>query len=336
MSTKVLLSSEDSVVLKQVELANVGEDDVLLDVMSVEQVILATKDSFVAHPAYQGLFLNTENFEGNALVEKRFQQGEKLYYMHFAFVPQVPEMKFELELDQLKIVGRGRSLENPVILEQDKMFSNEIISCANLAVALKKTVELKKEEKLSICFYSMVAESPEEMRELYEKYRRLDAGERMLELAKSRAQIENRFLGFRGKEILRFHELLGNVLEEKEGMVLSSSGVSRQVCHGKQSDLWKYGISGDLPLMVVCLHAMNEVFLLQEYVRASLYFHHKKIGVDLVVIFEDAGAGESYYEDRIMEMIYKENAHFLLHQRGGIHVIRKTKQNAEDMALLMK
>ena len=77
------------------------------------------------------------------MIEKRFHNGRKMYYTNFAFVEEKPDLKFEIELDKTKIIGRGRTLQNPIIMEQDKMFSNNLTSVANTVIALKKNINIK-------------------------------------------------------------------------------------------------------------------------------------------------------------------------------------------------
>ncbi len=330
--TKYLLSSEDRTLLKEVTLYHHRESEANLDLYQMEEVILCLKDSFLSHPAYQGLFLNAQNYQQDVLMEKKFQNGKVLYYMNFVTDEQGVNANFEIELDKTKVIGRGRSMQNPIMVEQDKTLSNQIVSTVSPMVTLKKSLTLKPEEKVTFYFYSMVGDTKEEIESLYEKYHKFDAAKRMEELAISKAKIENRFLGFKGKEILKFHEILAEVLNGSKSLIPYEE--IKRKNHLSQKDLWKFGISGDVPIILFQTNQLGDAFLLQKYIRAMIYFYHKHFLIDLVILNGESNSYEQYNQDKIYELLSKENANFLLHQKGGIHVLKEASLSIEDLNLL--
>ena len=48
--------------------------------------------------------------------------------------------------------------------------------------------------------------------------------------------------------------------------------------------LWKYGISGDNPILLVKLRDNNDTYLINEVTKAKEYFDMKNITVDVVVL----------------------------------------------------
>lgn len=255
-----------------------------------------------------------------------------MFYTNFGIIEEYPEMKFEIELDKAKIIGRGRNLKNPLIANQDRMFSNNITSVANTVIALKRNIVLKEKESLVINFYSIVSESIEEIESLYEKYTKFDSAKRMFELAIGRSLIENRFLGFKGKEIINFNKILSEVINGSDSLKKYEDEISKNKL--KQSDLWKFGISGDLPIILVKIKDVNDAFILKKYVRAQEYFYHKKIKMDLVILNEEENSYEQYVNEKIFETIGAENANYLLNVNGGIHVVKEALMTNEEKYLI--
>ena len=272
--TRIAVSAEDRVELRQLEIRNTGEEDINLDVISYEEPIITDKNSDIVHPVYNSLFLRANNFNDNVMIEKRFHNGKKMYYTNFAYIEEKPEAKFEIELDKAKLIGRGRTLRNPLIIEEDKMFSNNIMSVNNTAIALKKEINLKSNEKIVINYYGIIANSEDEIKELYEKYTKFDSAKRMFELAIGRSLIENRFLGFKGKEVIKFNKILSEVINGSESLEKYEDKISSNKL--KQSDLWKFGISGDFPIMLIRINDVNDAFIVRKLVRAITYFYQKK------------------------------------------------------------
>lgn len=330
--TRIVVSSEDRVELRQLEIRNIGEEEVNLDVISYQEPIITDKNSDIVHPVYNSLFLRANNFDGNVLLEKRFHNGRKMYYTNFAIIPENPEAKFEIELDKAKIIGRGRTLQNPLIIEQDKMFSNNITSVANTVIALKKNITLKENEKIVINYYGVVGGSEEEIKSLYEKYTKFDSANRMFELAIGRSLIENRFLGFKGKEVVSYNKILAEVINGSSSLEKYEDKIIENRL--KQSDLWKFGISGDLPMILVKINDVNDSFVIKKLVRATEYFYHKKIKIDLVILNGEENSYEQYVNEKIFEVIGTENANYLLNVNGGIHVLKEALMTRDEVNLI--
>jgi cellobiose phosphorylase len=82
-------------------------------------------------------------------------------------------------------------------------------------------------------------------------------------------QIELRHLGLTVDETMRFQRLGGRLLYADARACATPSAV-RTNTRG-QAELWKYGISGDVPILLVTLHDHNELKLFRELVKAHEY-----------------------------------------------------------------
>lgn len=331
-TTRITVSTEDRAELRQLEIRNLSEEEKNLDVISYLEVVLATKDSDIVHPAYNSLFLKANEISSNVYYEKTFHNGEKIYYTNFAVIPENLDTKFEIELDKSKVVGRNRNLEKSVIIESEKMFSNDIISTPNNVIALKKNINLKAKEKIVINYYSIVAKTKENLQMLIEKYKKYDASNRMFELAIGKSLIENRFLEFKSKEVIKYNQILSEVINGSITLKKYENSIAKNRL--KQSDLWKFGISGDLKIILLRIKDVNDSYVLKQLVRASKYFYYKKINIDLVILNEEQNNYEQYVHEKIYETIAKENANYLLNIKGGIHILKENLMTKEEINLI--
>ena len=55
----------------------------------------------------------------------------------------------------------------------------------------------------------------------------------------------------------------------------------------EQSELWKYGISGDLPIILVKVKDLNDSDVIKQILKAFEFFRIKKVEVELVLIDEE-------------------------------------------------
>ena len=94
------------------------------------------------------------------------------------------------------------------------------------------------------------------------------------------------------------------------------------------SELWKYGISGDLPILLVKIKDINDIDIIKEVLSAYEFFRVKNIKVDLVILNEESESYESYVKDAIQSAIMNKNIAYLLNVPGGIFCLENIeKQN---------
>ena len=55
----------------------------------------------------------------------------------------------------------------------------------------------------------------------------------------------------------------------------------------KQSNLWKYGISGDLPIILVKIKDANDIYVAKQVLKAYEFFRSKNINIELVLLDEE-------------------------------------------------
>ena len=84
------------------------------------------------------------------------------------------------------------------------------------------------------------------------------------------------------------------------------------------SELWKYGISGDLPILLVKIKDINDIDIIKEVLSAYEFFRVKNIKVDLVILNEESESYESYVKDAIQSAIMNKNIAYLLNVPGRI------------------
>jgi cellobiose phosphorylase len=66
-----------------------------------------------------------------------------------------------------------------------------------------------------------------------------------------------------------------------------------------QSGLWGYGISGDLPIVLVRIRDADQLELIRQAIQAHTYWRLKGLAVDLVIWNED----DSVYRQDLQEKI---------------------------------
>lgn len=323
--TTVVVSTEDNLEIRKIELRNTSEKDTLINLVNYFDPILTENKADIVHPAYNKLFLSVQNFDENIIIEKRFRDGEKIFLTSFA-VSENKEITFDYETDKTEIIGRCRNIANPIIITGNKLCSNNISDNTDLGIAAKTQFILASNESVEIYFCVGLGNDLEKTKEIIKKYKTKDTLERTFEMAKSRAIIENRFYELNQKQISNYNRLLFEIISDSKTREKYIDVISKNEM--SQSELWKYGISGDLPIVLVKIKNINDVYMVRELIDAIRYFRLKNILVDLVIIDEEKD--EKYIYENMRRYIELKGISYMLDANGGIHILLKEKISEQD------
>lgn len=107
---------------------------------------------------------------------------------------------------------------------------------------------------------------------------------------------------------------------------------SNQNLNLQVSNLWQYGISGDLPILLVKIKAQEDTESLQEILKMYNYFYVNNIRIDLVILNEEKYSYQSQVKESIFNCILNENLSYLQNCKGGIFILENLSE--EEIAIL--
>lgn len=333
--TKIAISAEDNIELRSMSILNGRKEIANIDVVSYFESPLCRQEEDIAHMAFQNMFLEIEQYKDACILKRRsrLKCDDNKYCIHFAFADEKNKLKFELETDKSKIVGVGNDISNADIVYKDKVYSNDARTVLNTAISYKTNVYLNPGEKTTIHYLYCYANTKEECINIYEKYCNSEMLSRVYDLALSRSMIENRFLGYKASDISLYNDVISQVMEGSTTRKKYESNIIRNRL--RQKDLWKFGISGDIPIIMIRIKNVNETDALKQLIRFVEYANHKKISIDLVIMNEENNSYEQFVMDKIFEIINSQNENYLLNIMGGIHIVKKSQITSEEVDLLM-
>ena len=337
--TKVGISPEKNVEIRRIELKNNAIEEETLEITAQLEPALATKEADLSHPAFQNLFLTFEyNKEDGIFVIKRKdrENNSKGLYLAVAFYTQKQTIgELEYEIDKEKYQGRG-NLTLPQMVEHSRPFSQKIVSVVDPILALKRTILLKPQEEATFSLLLSVSEEKEEAIQNIKEYQKEEKIKQAFELSIAKADTEARYLRLNAKQIETYQKMLGYLIFSNPFRTKQMQNLEEKKY--LQSELWKYGISGDLPILLVKVEQSNEAEILEEILKAYEFFRLKNMAIDLVIINEEPNSYEKYTKDAIYNSILNTNlTYFQNAANGGIFVLEKNEEisNLEFYAKLI-
>jgi cyclic beta-1,2-glucan synthetase len=332
--TEVVVSPEDDVELRRVSLTNHGRAPRSVELTSYAEVVLAPGNADLAHPAFSNLFVETiaiPERDGLMCVRRPRSGSDRPHLIHVVSGRGRLGGATEYETDRARFIGRGGSVDRPIVLHGRGRLSNTTGPVLDPIVSLRQAVRIPPGGTARIAFTTGFADNEAVARQLIEKYHDRRAVARALALASTHSQIELRHLGLAIDETLRFQRLAGRLMYGDPR--LRSAAAVRTNTRG-QAELWKYGISGDLPILLVRMEDAGEVALFRDLLKAHEYLRLKGLTFDLVVLNEHASSYLQELQHTLLQMVESGPEQSWVDRPGGIFLRRADLMPAEDRTLL--
>lgn len=293
---EVALSSEDDAELRRISITNHGTRLREVEVTSYAELALARPGDDVAHPAFSKLFIETEYVrEVGALLATRRRRGAddpKIWAAHLAVVEGQASGDIQYETDRARFLGRGHTNRAPDSIAEGWPLSNTVGAVLDPVFAIRRRLQIPRGETVSVTFWTLVAETREEILDLVDRHHDNMAFSRATTLAATQAQGQLQHLGIGADEAHLFQSLASNIIYSD----ISLRAPAEILLRGGRpaSILWPFSISGDLPIIVLRIDDVRDIDIARQMLRAHDYWRLKQLAVDLVILNERAA---SYAQD---------------------------------------
>ena len=332
-TTKITILPNESVEIRRIELKNNGNIEEVIELTSAFEPVLSTGEQDYSHKVFNNLFLNYEFLEetGSILVKRkaRSKDNKDMFLLVNLYTEDETIGELQYEIDKEKFVGRG-NVKLPEAVERELPLSSKIALTTDSIIAMKKTVKILPGEKVRFNLIISVSEDKNQAIKQMKDNLNDEKIIRSMELAKAKVQAENMYLGVKGQEIEVYQKMLGYLIKHNPLKKLMLKGKFLE--KAEVSDLWKYGISGDLPILLVKIKDANDIYVVKEAIKAYEYFRVKNIDIDLVIINDEKKTYDNYVAEEIQNAILDRNIAYLQNIKGGIFVLNNLEK--DEKALL--
>lgn len=284
--TEITVSGEDNAEIRKVTLTNHGSEQVILEITSYCEVTLAPYNADVVHPTFSNLFISTEYDDSNGciLANRRPRAKGQIGPWMMATIALQGEAvgNVQYETSRLNFIGRGRSLFNPIAMDKDAPLHNTVGAVLDPIISMRRRVVLNSGESCKIAYTIAVADTKGEAIALAKKYREFQNVIRAFELAWTESQVEMKYMGIKSTQANLYQIMASRILFINEQLIQRQDYIRRIKKH--QRDLWPYGISGDLPIVLLIIRNENDLDFVRQLICAHEYWAMKGLKVDLVIL----------------------------------------------------
>ncbi len=264
------VSPEDGTVGLEIELQGL-EDGQEATLTAYLEPVLARPEDDRAHPAFQELFLQVEPIPGGLRCRRRARDGSAQKTLDFVLFGDGEEAGVQSQ--RLRFVGRGRSKDDPLqeLCEPKEIETTPLNPC--LAIS-RRLVGAKGRSLLcrGLLGVKPLSASPDIQ---------LD---RLLSFARIRARAEADAFGLGPKFLRGANRALGCLL--RPWLVGGRRAEAALASTLPLSALWRFGLSGEKPLICVFVREAAQLPLARQAVKLHAYFCDLGFPVELCLVDE--------------------------------------------------
>jgi cellobiose phosphorylase len=333
--TEIAVSAEDDAEIRRVTLVNTSRKTCRLELTSYLELALSPHRTDRAHPAFNKLFIETEWLPHcETLIARRRLRApddQPIWAAHL----MVGEASIfidstEFETDRARFLGRGRTAENPAALTGS--LTNSIGNVLDPIFSLRRRVSLRSNDRLQFALVTVMADSREAVIALAERYSEFHTCARAFETAWTHSQLEMRRLHIRPADVQTFQQLAALIIFPQAQLRPPPARLGRHT-EGQRA-LWRQGISGDLPIVVIMIAHLRDIEAVREILTAHTFWNLRGLKVDLVLVSEEPPSYDEPLTAHLRQLT-EAQAHLTgVDQPGGVYLRSATKISKEELIAL--
>ncbi len=338
---EITVTPEDPVEIRRLHLYNTGDSPRRLRLTSYGEVILTGQANDARHPAFNRLFIESETVpELNLQIFKRrprSNQEKPVFMAHMLVTEAGPAGKaaqsVRHEADRYRFTGRRRSAGDPAALQSAAYLSGASGATLDPIFALGWQVEIQPHQGCELAFLTFAGESREAMVELAGRYQRWDLLERSFRQSEISAEGWLRQKNIDAQALQGILQVLSTLIYPFKAVrapaeILSANRLS-------QAGLWRFGISGDFPILCVELADPGQIELAAEVLQAHRFLRARGFWADVVFLNRQQSDYGAELRDRLFRLTRQAGSDQWLNQRGGIFILHADQISGEEAVLLL-
>ena len=334
---EVIVSAEDDAEIRRLTLRNLGARATEIEITSYAEITLTPPAADVAHPAFSNLFVRSEFVpQVSGLVfsrRPRSANDRALFGAHVIATDGTAGIEFET--DRARFLGRGRTVHAPIAVTEGRPLTNFTGAVLDPIASLRVRVRIAPGGAAQVAFATMIAATREEVLGLADKYHDPAAYDRASSLAWTHAQVQLHYLGIDHGEAHLYQQLANSLLYHDQALRPAQRTLQSNVL--PVSALWRFGISGDRPVVLARIDDVDDRGLLRQLLTAHEYWNLKGLAVDLVLLNDQAVTYAPGVQEHLQTLVRDAQSRASGDRpsiRGDVFVVRGDGLDTNERVLL--
>ena len=289
----VWVSPEDDIEFRQIDLRNLSDRTLDLELISAFEITLADPRADEAHPAFSNLFMRAvwRPAQQALLFERkpRLPTEAGLHAAHFLAETDPAIVAVRVQTDRVGWLGRNRDPSQPLASFRPQVASTDAEQVQDTGLdpvcALSVRVQLPPGGKVRLTFCTAAGDNRATLEAVIDKHRQRSPVERASLMSATLTGIRLRELAINAETLAAIQTLTTGVVMNVTRPRSPKGFTDRPGSHAcDRKLLWRFGISGDRPIVLVSAGASQGMGLVRTLVQALRIWSWTGVACDLVVI----------------------------------------------------
>ncbi|MDB5732743.1 MAG: cation tolerance protein CutA, partial [Variovorax sp.] len=333
--TTVLISPEDDAELRTVALHNTSGAAREFELISYFEAVLSHPKADESHPAFANLFVETrwDPVLRALLIARRprLHGDATMAVAHFVANADAAILSVDCMTDRRAFLGRNGSLAAPALEPQPLDAAGAPINGLDPIACLRVRLRIEAGATARLSFITAAAENTAALMPHIDTYLQPMHVERAARMAATLAQVRLRDLSIDPAQNLALQDLT-TLLTYTTPRVMRDRGTIdlRQI--------WRFGISGDKPILLVHIHSAPGMGLVNTLLRAQPWWGFGGVACDLVVLNSEPNSylmplqrDIQTLRDRVAQQTQNSFPH---NDTAGFFLLREQEVSASEKAAL--
>lgn len=302
ISVDTTIAPDCQVEIRKIKITNKGLKSLKLEVSTYTEPILSTKQQYESHQTFDKMFIRYKCENGKIIITRKPRmENEPIPYLTTNLFSNEGNMEFEIDKEKIDIRGNKGI---PYAIKNSIPFSKKIETVVNPIISMRKIVTLEPGENKELYLLNSAAFSEVQSVQNLEEYMNVEILNRVFELSKAQKEAETRYMAIKEKDIETYQKMIKYLIYPK-------TKINKELDLSDRN-LWKYGISGDFPIILVKIKELNDYYVVKEIFKAYEYFISKNIFTDIIIL-ANVEIENNVVDDKMSKYI---------NQRHGIFIIK--------------
>ena len=334
--TEIIVCKNHNAEIRKVTFKNNSNEVKHLELTSYTEPILSDNMDDVSHRVFNSMFISTEyDKKSNSLIARRKSRGESninSYMLHRLLINN-PVEEYSYETERINFIGRNNTATNPSALNND--LSNYCGDNLDPVLSIRNSIDIQPGGSETVYLISGFGRSKEQISDIIRSYDNERAISNAFKVATLMNITNTKDMNITG-EAMRVYNIMLNYLYQTTRISVNDERMEllRRNALG-QSGLWKFGISGDRPIILIEINDISDMSFVYEMLKAFEYYKNHSIFIDLVIINKETNQYSKIIRKEIDDEMYRMyTLNSFYHTPGGITVIDSNEMDEDEYRLL--
>ncbi len=307
-STEIVVTKDHNAEIRRIKVENTSDKTVDLELTSYGEMVIARPEEDIAHRVFNSMTINCEIDEvSSSLIFNRKSRTKTntRYFIINRFFCEDDDGLFQYETSRLNFIGRNNNSKIPnKIIKNEKLTSNCDLLLDPI-MSIRKKVSLEPGSKKILYLLVGFGKSKEQVIDIVNVYNSAREVDLAFEKTTIFNNMRNKYANLNGNELRAYHRLLKYVYQpifdyqRKELLPMNTLN---------QQSLWKFGVSGDLPIILVDVFSAENSGFIDDLLRAYEFYQNRAIYVDVVIINNEDAEKRELVRKSINRIMYRINS----------------------------